>query len=156
MCDILAQGALCLSEKDAHLNQCPSLLSWLWEISLLGSNQPPKYTFLLNVCDKAGTGWQIHTVIAPMPFCGTAAICVTLALADYQPCKYNPQNFGIALTELLVLFFVFVSQSSTACQYSTQAEWCFGPCKSIFKWHLKRSEVWEQGHVVVRIDLPFD
>lgn len=104
MCDILPQGALC-SEIDAHLNQCPSLLSWLWEISPLGSNQPPRYTFLLNVCYKAGAGWQIHTVIAPVPFCGTAAICVTLAPADYQPCKYNMQNFVIALTELPVMFW---------------------------------------------------
>ena len=35
----------------------------------------PSISLPVNVCYKAGTGWQIHTTMAPMLCCGTAATC---------------------------------------------------------------------------------
>lgn len=42
-----------------------------------------------------------------------------------------------------------VLQSSTAWQRSTQAMKIYTSLKSIFRWHLRRCDVWEQGPVVV-------
>lgn len=48
-----------------------------------------------------------------------------------------------------------VLQSSAAWERSTQAMKIYTSLKSIFRWHLRRCDVWEQGPVVVRVDVPF-
>lgn len=48
-----------------------------------------------------------------------------------------------------------VLQSSAAWQQSTQAMKIYTSLKSIFRWHLRRCNVCEQGPVVVRVDVPF-
>lgn len=105
----------------------------------------------VNVCYKAGTGWQIHTTMAPMLLCGTAAICITLAPSEYQPCKYNTDTKVSYCTDRASSTDFFFLSSKAALPANTVQK----PGNALVPVKVCGSDIWG-GQVGVRIDLQFD
>ncbi len=110
VCDNLPKGALCVSEKLFSWTNVPLCSLDREKYPFCVQIWPSKISLPVNVCYKARTGWQIHTTMAPMLFCGTAAICVTLAPAEYQRCKYNTDTKVSYCTDRASSLFFFLSK----------------------------------------------
>lgn len=81
---------LCVLQKSCSLVPMSHIaLLTVRNIPLICKSGALNVSSLSNDCYKAGTNWPIHTTMAPMLFCDTAAICVTLVPAEFQSCKCN-------------------------------------------------------------------
>lgn len=91
MCDNLPKRTLC-SSSVLELMSLFALLTMIYIyicIYLLCANRALQILPPVKCLWQSRDRLQIHTTMEPMLLCGIAAICVTLAPAENQPCKYN-------------------------------------------------------------------